>query len=598
MNKVAKIKENMKEINNIDDEINAIMYGDDYYDYVDDDFEHDYQQYIDSREYRANQLQQKKKKLVAETRRMRAEIEKQEFEKKYSELSKKYKTGSVAADKESDKDKLSRDIYAKVLARHIVKKDIKAPLNIGIFGEWGEGKSSFLKLIVKELDRLNNSDWKHISKTHVVRYNAAEYDEKNKIWASIITKLFDEFENDKGFKAKFCFGKVRFMNSLKENATKYVINFIIIIFTSFWLYFTGVNSISLNDLRSSFIGIIGIVPFIMFITNILIPFIKQQIIFIQPLSNRIISNIELPNYKQNLGFRENIKDSLNDLLKAWINKEDQKIVIIVDELDRCSCRTISEFFNALQLLLSTEGIIIILSVNYTSVCYSLADNHKYYFEGEIENKEKIKFGIDYLKKYINIPVHLPTTYSYHDYITHIFTQINNLDNNVIESYKSEYEEIDNSNKKVDNLKVFEDNEEVFINFFIEWINNYKHMTPREIKNIINILLISKEICIISNQQALYNEKINFEKYIRWFMFQYFNNKTAQNIVKKIIKNDEYNHKNIKEFLNELSETNRNNLFEEDKNMANQCIKIINEIRVEEIRSFINISNCFIYNPNF
>jgi len=39
------------------------------------------------------------------------------------------------------------DIYAETIARTIVRKDTETPLVIGIFGDWGSGKTSLMKTI-------------------------------------------------------------------------------------------------------------------------------------------------------------------------------------------------------------------------------------------------------------------------------------------------------------------------------------------------------------------------------------------------------------------------------------------------------------------
>lgn len=270
---------------------------------------------------------------------------------------------------------------------------------------------------------------------------------------------------------------------------------------------------------------------------------------------------------------------------------------MVDELDRCSDKTISEFFDALQLFLSVEDIVIILSVNYTSVCYSLAENHKHYFDEKIENKDKIKFGMEYLKKYINIPIHLTAIPSYGGYITYILNEIDNTkDSSNIDEVSCGYEVKEPEYEENDKFSdVFEEEEKAFINTFLDWVNKKKHITPREVKTIINILVISKDICIFSNQLEYYDEKINFKKYIRWFMFQYFNNITALNIIKESNYN-KHKHKTIKEFLESLSGKDKKNLYVEDEKIGKLCIRIIHDIRIEEISIFSYVSSLFMYNP--
>ena len=63
-----------------------------------------------------------------------------------------------------------------------------------------------------------------------------------------------------------------------------------------------------------------------------------------PLSKKVIDTLKMPSYVEQLGTRERVSDDLKILLKAWLPKNNQKIVIFVDELDRCSEKGISEFF--------------------------------------------------------------------------------------------------------------------------------------------------------------------------------------------------------------------------------------------------------------
>jgi hypothetical protein len=594
MDKREQIQRNNEKIKEIKTEIyNIISAGraEEEPDYVEYDDSDNYEEYMSSEIHR---LSEEERNITENTRKIRADIEKEEFEKEYEILSKKYKAGKIASDKESSVDTLSRELYAKVVARFIAKKETDTPINIGVFGEWGEGKSSFLRLIEKEMDFLNSRKWEHVSKIHIVKYDASQYDERFKIWASILKELFDKFDSENWFTPKFKFGWVRFLKSWKENMTKYIINIIIFILTIVGLGILGTNIKSIDKIKSTVLSIAGIIPFILFVTNVLIPFIKEQLKFIQPLSNRIISNIELPDYKKDLGSRENIRESLDSLLKAWISESDEKIVIMVDELDRCTDKAIFEFFNALQLFLSVRGIVVILSVNYKTVCYSLANNHKYYFEKDLDNKKKIEFGIEYIKKYINIPIYLSTTYSYNHYIANIFNQINNVQQAVNSTNETTEEHNSNTeqNTNMQDFKVFEEKEEDIIRRVLLRMNTKNHITPREIKNIINLLLISKDICTTFNRERVSGEYIiDFLKFIKWFLFQYFYNKEAQSFVQKF--EDKYNNMNIEEFLDEIISKEEKKKFEED-NLICRFFKSIGEIRIEEVKSFINISNCFIY----
>ncbi|MFA9559292.1 P-loop NTPase fold protein [Evansella sp. AB-rgal1] len=590
--KINKISKNENEIKEIEEKINEIFHN--YYGIEDEewDLEREFHNLNNDPEFIANNLENEKKKLLIENRRLRSEIEQEQFDKQFEILSKSFKSGLMASDNESYKDTLSRELYAKVIIRHIVRKDVETPINIGVFGDWGEGKSSFLNLMIKEIGYLNSKRFEHISFTHVVRYDASEYDEINKIWASILSALFKEFESKRSFWGKIQYAYYNFIQSFKQNILKYLINGTILVLSILWLWFISKPENTFIDIRENIITMVGIIPLILFITNIFIPFIKQQLEFLKPLSSRVFSLMKTPDYKKELGARENIKSNLNDLLNVWTRGKNERIVIFIDELDRCSEKTISEFFNALQLLLSVKGITVVLSVNYKTVCYALANNNKHYFEREITRDEKIQFGVDYLKKYINIPIHLPQTRNYEEYIMDIIDKVNNDKDEPMREKKSKGGQ-DTLTKK--GTKVFEQKEVYVIKYILDWINKQEYLTPREVKNIINILVILKEIIIIKNNKTNNKkEKIENLKFIKWFFYQYFNRLTASKLAIELINSkEEYN--TIKETLDEQK---LDHVYNENEKMAKSMIDFIKDIRVQELVLFKEVSDWFIKIDNY
>ncbi|UOK62195.1 KAP family NTPase [Paenibacillus sp. OVF10] len=203
----------------------------------------------------------------------------------------------------------------------------------------------------------------------------------------------------------------------------------------------------------------------------------------------------MPKYKLKLGVREEVKESLNDLLKVWL-KEDEKIVILVDELDRCSEKTIVEFFSALQLFISVKGIVNVISMNSETVALALASKYNFHFESYQPSKEeRIQFGYDYLEKYINVSVFLSINQSYKSLIEVTLNERNGF---------------------------FSTKEKTLIIEMFSIAANKRRLTPREIKKIINLLIFSKEKVAIESKK--YKLKITFEEYTRWFLFTYFNPK--------------------------------------------------------------------------
>jgi len=48
-------------------------------------------------------------------------------------------------------DMFHHNIYADLLFKII--RDVKPPWNIGLFGRWGSGKTSIIKMLIKKIDK-------------------------------------------------------------------------------------------------------------------------------------------------------------------------------------------------------------------------------------------------------------------------------------------------------------------------------------------------------------------------------------------------------------------------------------------------------------
>ncbi|WP_196484954.1 P-loop NTPase fold protein [Burkholderia stagnalis] len=97
----------------------------------------------------------------------------------------------------SDGDALGTQYEAEAFARIAVARDTKAPLAIGIFGEWGAGKTNFMLRISQHVQRLsevqsgkNGIYWKD---TVEVKFNAWHYTEAN-LWASLAENIFSRLD--------------------------------------------------------------------------------------------------------------------------------------------------------------------------------------------------------------------------------------------------------------------------------------------------------------------------------------------------------------------------------------------------------------------
>jgi hypothetical protein len=90
-------------------------------------------------------------------------------------------------------DELGVKGSAHRLAELIALRETKMPLAIGLFGDWGSGKSHFMNLIDRHLKTLaasGSDDVQWCSEIVPIYFNAWHYLDAN-LWASLVTEIFD-----------------------------------------------------------------------------------------------------------------------------------------------------------------------------------------------------------------------------------------------------------------------------------------------------------------------------------------------------------------------------------------------------------------------
>jgi hypothetical protein len=97
------------------------------------------------------------------------------------------------SDDPGDLDRLSRDPEAIALAEVITSRSALPPLAIGLFGDWGEGKSHFLGRVETHVrliaEQAGPDDPLTHSAVRQVRFNAWHYAESD-LWASLVSEVF------------------------------------------------------------------------------------------------------------------------------------------------------------------------------------------------------------------------------------------------------------------------------------------------------------------------------------------------------------------------------------------------------------------------
>ena len=130
-------------------------------------------------------------------------------------------------DNETDKDFLGFVVHEK-LVRSVITNDANLPVTFGLFGDWGSGKSSILKILKSDLE-----DKPFKEDTIVIYFDGWVFegydDAKSALMQEITTQLVDhkslasEVKDNVKEKAKKVFKSIKWLRALKWGATNLVI---------------------------------------------------------------------------------------------------------------------------------------------------------------------------------------------------------------------------------------------------------------------------------------------------------------------------------------------------------------------------------------
>jgi hypothetical protein len=120
-------------------------------------------------------------------------------------------------------DRLEIDTDVDALAGVLASTQVVPPLSVGLFGDWGSGKSFFMKQLCDKITRLSaaakarpdGESWLVGQRGHVVQieFNAWHYMDAD-LWSSLAVRVFDELSER--FEAEFAEACAKRLTSIKD----------------------------------------------------------------------------------------------------------------------------------------------------------------------------------------------------------------------------------------------------------------------------------------------------------------------------------------------------------------------------------------------
>lgn len=260
--------------------------------------------------------------------------------------------------------------YADTIA-DFAKNENLSPLTIGLYGSWGSGKSSLLRLIQNVLER---EDQNKPSQSICITLNAWQFegyeDAKIAIMESLLSLLQENQslpEEAKGALAKL-FERVDLMKLGVDLFKKGLP--------------LGISALTGNPL-----------PLALNLPST-IPDSEEILLTLANIKETYLKPKEVDSQTENARkFREDFSEMLSK------TKSVSNLVVIIDDLDRCSPDRIIDTLESVKLFLSVPKTTFIVAVDERVIEYAV--NTRY------PRNEVYEISKDYIEKIIQIPVKIP-----------------------------------------------------------------------------------------------------------------------------------------------------------------------------------------------
>ena len=360
-----------------------------------------------------------------------------------------YAPGIASADLPAPQDSIGFAPYAQALAEIIIKKETIPPVVFGIYGPWGSGKSTFMQYVrdyLQDWDQRYHAavlqrpigdflDWivgplnratafvsrlmrrqppRPESKTPeaesatrivCVNFDAWAYTDSTKLWTGLVQTISARLDDEIRWWQRPVYWLRRtgwqFLGAVVLSLLPVIVGVTAALTNSLWNWAQNLELVRLLVAALGFLGSFR--------------FLDQQ----TPLTDIVQGELKNVNKAEVEGVIAHIRDELRTTVQDYfgLSKEKSgdgtaapvaptvrqnrlKVVVFIDELDRCPLEKIVEILEAIKLFLAEDIFIVLIAVDTRVAAEAIRLHYK-----EVTNPELAR---EYLEKIIQVPIPVPT----------------------------------------------------------------------------------------------------------------------------------------------------------------------------------------------
>ncbi|MEF3309399.1 P-loop NTPase fold protein [Paenibacillus sp. GYB004] len=270
------------------------------------------------------------------------------------------------SDNETDIDLLDFN-YMVTAVTSIVKSPSLLPATIGVFGDWGSGKSSLIRMIQKDLQEDED--------ILCLTFNGWLFEGYDDAKTALMGTILDEISEQRALSAK--------AKELVTKLTKRIDWF---------------RTISYVGKKAAAFAVGGPVAFGLSAGVDIASFLSENLEKIKELDTEKIKDFIKEKTEDDENIRRSVRDFHKDFSELLSQTNIKTLVVFIDDLDRCTPDTIIETLEAIRLFLYAPQTAFILGADERLVRYAVRRRFP-----ELPG-ERAEVGRDYLEKLIQFPI--------------------------------------------------------------------------------------------------------------------------------------------------------------------------------------------------
>jgi hypothetical protein len=287
---------------------------------------------------------------------------------------------SDSAIEDISQDRLGFAPYVDAVAEFVLAEQTRPPMALVINAQWGQGKTSFMNMLDSQLKAKCRGTALRVATTW---FNPWKYSEPEQVWAAFVANVTRCVRSNLTPGQIWRFKRDRLITKLRRHADFPLVLRLAVALIFVFLVLTLPFTLDLaafhgalrgdNGLLTAFYegtkNLSGYLWFLLFVPIALLSLLYAYVSFSNNLGLNLLEYVEKTDFRDKIGTLSQFESEMRRLADAV--PDDLKVVVFIDDLDRCKGKVLGEIIEALQLADVSRTCIFVMGMDLKIVAHAI-----------------------------------------------------------------------------------------------------------------------------------------------------------------------------------------------------------------------------------